>query len=370
MRFYIYFKTVNNKKAQIILPAILLIPTILLVIYLLFETTKLSVTKIREQFSLDTAAFVELTSASVYLNATAYVNGAFPFRLFRENLAVDNLQVQPNEDAENAKPISLFELFYKAGAFPAMDVNNDYNTEPKDNDTTWELHYYTEPYDPEDSFGGKEETENPRANWNTENPTADEDKVYDIMFRHYAKTHIMPTEIEAARLYMTIYYLLDTIYENQKKVYQRLTKNGEFFRKAFYLNMSNCKMSECGKQGALQFQNYIFNTEPIYIKTVRMFYYSTGENMAFVIPLVDLNFSNGRLFQFAYLTKTARERLRKIYSGVEINQPFQAPSNYFNIGLSRFNPHVHVRAALQCPRENNNCVWPNPTPKYQVRLYP
>ena len=77
------FKMIKNKKAQIALPAILLIPTILLVIYLLLETTKLSREKIRHQFALDTAAFTELTSASNYLNATAYTNGAFPFRLFR-----------------------------------------------------------------------------------------------------------------------------------------------------------------------------------------------------------------------------------------------------------------------------------------------
>jgi len=33
---------------------------------------------------------------------------------------------------------------------------------------------------------------------------------------------------------------------------------------------------------------------------------------------------------------------------------------------------VHARIAVQCPRYNsgNNCVWPNPTPKYQTRLYP
>jgi hypothetical protein len=129
-------------------------------------------------------------------------------------------------------------------------------------------------------------------------------------------------------------------------------------------------MNECGKQGAMEFQEYIFDTDPIYIKTLRMFYHSTGENMAFVIPLADLNFADGRLFQFAYPTRATREKLRKIHGGIDITQPFDAPSNYFNMNLSKFKPRTHVRAALQCPRENNNCVWPNPTPKYQVRLYP
>ena len=81
-----FINCLKNRKAQIVLPAILLIPTILLVIYLLFETAKLSRFKIRSQFALDSAAFIELTSYSNFLNAVAYVNGAFPFRVFRENM--------------------------------------------------------------------------------------------------------------------------------------------------------------------------------------------------------------------------------------------------------------------------------------------
>jgi len=52
-----FFNCLKNRKAQIVLPAILLIPTILLVIYLLFETAKLSRFKIRNQFALDSAAY-------------------------------------------------------------------------------------------------------------------------------------------------------------------------------------------------------------------------------------------------------------------------------------------------------------------------
>ena len=92
-----FFKPIKNKKAQIVLPAVLLIPTILLVIYLLFETTKVSKEKIRHQFALDTSSFVEMTSLSQYLNATAYVNGAFPFRLFRDFFEANNPQLLPDE---------------------------------------------------------------------------------------------------------------------------------------------------------------------------------------------------------------------------------------------------------------------------------
>ena len=124
------FYSIKNKRAQIVLPAILLIPTILLVIYLLFETAKLSREKIRHQFALDTAAFTELTSASQYLNATAYLNGAFPFRIFRENLAPEE-PAFPLKGQENKVLVSTHILT----EFEDIDTQTSlYRPETKDGD--------------------------------------------------------------------------------------------------------------------------------------------------------------------------------------------------------------------------------------------
>lgn len=350
-----YFNMVGNKKAQIVLPAILLIPTILLVIYLLFETTKISREKIRHQFALDTSAFVELTSTSHYLNATAYVNGAFPFRLFRENFEAQKQDIVADTENGGSGPnVSIFDIFYRGGAFPAMP---DYFSSPKETDVEWQLRY----------------DDNGRPGWNTENPKVEADKFYPITSQEIAKNYKAEWNLDSVKLYLMIYYFLSQIYEDQKKVYDRLTQEGEFFRKGYYFNVGDsCKQSECGREGAKEFKGFTARTEPIYIQKIGIFYKDPGDGGVKEIKL-DMqkdNLFDGKLFQFAYVSRGYREKLKKLYTGIEITQPFKAPSNYFNVGLAKYKPRTHVRVALQCTREDNNCVWPNPTPKYQVRLYP
>ncbi|MDR1684072.1 MAG: hypothetical protein LBR90_01235 [Elusimicrobiota bacterium] len=362
------FNPVLNKRAQILMPALLLIPTFLLVIYLLFETAKLSREKIRHQFALDTAAFVELTSASNFLNATAYTNGAFPFRLFRENFEVENKiyevdeTVEPEEGEQpNREKVSIFDVYYSAGAFPGM---SDPMSSPREEDVEWQLRYYG----------------NSRPGWNQEEPEIREDQTYDLMSAELAKTHMVGPQLdsEALQLYIFMYFLLHQIYENQKAVYLRIVSDGEFFRKGYYLNVGNCSMSECGREGALEFQKYVMQTTPVFIRKIGLPFkhYSEEGSLSYrEVTRVDLDLEeedvlDGRLFQFAFLTRETRDKLRELYTGIDINQQFKAPSNYFNINLARFNPHTHVRVALQCTKEANNCVWPNPTPKYQVRIFP
>lgn len=355
------FNQVRNRKAQIVLPAILLIPTILLVIYLLFETAKLSREKIRHQFALDTAAFTELTSASQYLNATAYVNGAFPYRLFTDTL-------KPGEPAfplrgEKEKKLTLYELFYRGGGFPALGDDGDWTSEPKDSDTEWELKFYTE--------GSPE-----RSTWNNPYPArVDQETFYPIMSKEYANAYEIGWNPEAIKMYVLMYYLLGQIYEGQKTAYLRLSQEGTFFRKGYYLNAGDCRMSECGREGAGNFKGYIAQTDPVYIKKIK-FYFTETENDAPAEPLeilLDLekeDMFDGKLFQYAYVGRGYASKLKRLYKGIDITQSFKAPSNYFNVNLEKFRPRNHVRVALQCTKEDNNCVWPNPTPKYQVRIFP
>jgi len=355
------FNPVRNKRAQIVIPAVLLVPTILLVIYLLFETTKLSREKIMHQFATDASAFVELTSTSNFLNATAYTNGAFPFRLFRENFDVTNktikldTKVNPNP-MQNEGDKSIFEFFYMAGAFPALGMDQ-ITSVPKDTDITWEIRYF----------------ENTRPGWNTDSPPKpDETKFYPITSEEIAEYYNANWHLDSIKLYLFMYYLLSQIYENQKKVYERITSEGEFFRKGYYLNTGNCRLSECGREGAREFKKYFLETEPVYIQRVVTFYKDPvdGQKKSIKLDLKADNIFDGKLYQFAYLSKPSKERARKLYTGIEIKQSFEAPSNYFRVGLKRYNPHTHVRVAMQCTKESNNCVWPNPTPKYQVRIYP
>lgn len=349
------FSHIKNKKAQIVLPAVLLIPTILLVIYLLFETTKVSKEKIRHQFALDTSSFVEMTSLSNYLNATAYVNGAFPFRLFRDFFEANNPKLEPDPNYDSAttlKPISYYDYYYQAGAFPAM---SDYNSSPKPTDTKWDLHYY----------------QDTRKEWEKDFPKVDEDKFYPINSEKIAETHQAYWDMEILSLYFMVYYYLGNIYEDQKKVYERLVKDNEFFRKGYFYNTGNCSLSECGREGAQVIKNYFIKTEPLYISKVNVFYKSDRNTAQKIeLDLKEKKIMGGQLFQLAHLAKGSKEKLRSLYKGVDITQRFTLSKNYFNVNLMRYNPRVHTKIALQCTNESNNCVWPAPTSKYQVRLFP
>jgi hypothetical protein len=358
-------KTLNpfsDKRAQIVIPAVLLIPTIMLAIYLLFETAKLSREKIRHQFANDTSAFAELTSTSNFLNAVAYTNGAFPFRLFRENFSATKKELEVDcrvgglcVGGNKPDNESVFNFFYQAGAFPAMP---DVTSSPKDTDTEWELKYYPDT----------------RSGWNEENPSIDNDpeEGWPIMSKEIAESHLVHFNMEAIRLYLFMYYLLSQIYENQKKVYDRITEGGEFYRKGYYLNTGNCRLSECGREGAREFKGFMMDMKSVYVKKVKIFYKNDDASDVgeFSLDLAKENLFGGRLYQFSYLERGSKDKLKKFYTGIDINQTFTPPSNYFNISLLKYKPHTHVRAALQCTKESNNCVWPNPTPKYQVRLFP
>ena len=73
-----------RRAGQLLIPALFVVPSLLLFVYLLFETTKVSREKIRQQFAVDSAAFIQMGDYTNLFNRTAYVNGAFPYRIFKE----------------------------------------------------------------------------------------------------------------------------------------------------------------------------------------------------------------------------------------------------------------------------------------------
>ena len=375
MKFFNCFK---NKKAQIVLPAILLIPTILLVIYLLFETAKLSRFKIRSQFALDSAAFIELTTYSNFLNAVAYVNGAFPFRVFRENMTYEIPLEEDDESSGYDEKISYYNLFYNAGAFPAM---GEMNSNPKDDAGRWELKYKEGAEEKQDLEEGKGR---PKS-WNTDSPQVDDNIAYGINSKEYV-THYKYTFksgdgeedkengiFAPLTLYIAVYKMFENIFENQKRVYERLTAGGEFFRKSYYYNSSSCKMSQCGKEGVRILQNYKLGFETVRLHKMNWFWRNDNETDASKLILksdIPKHQKFMPLYQFSYLDKNTRGKLKKMYTGIDIREPIVPPDNYFRVNVKKYAKKLHVRAALRCTNESNNCVWPNPTPKYQVRLYP
>ncbi|MDE2238142.1 MAG: hypothetical protein KGK30_09650, partial [Elusimicrobia bacterium] len=106
------------------LPALFLLPTLFLFVFLIFETAKLSRAKIRHQFAVDAAAFVEMTNYSDFLNRSAYVNGAFPMRIFWEGFhdgpGIDCQGRDPcPKPPITRNPAPINEILYADGVYPA-----------------------------------------------------------------------------------------------------------------------------------------------------------------------------------------------------------------------------------------------------------
>ena len=152
------------------------------------------------------------------------------------------------------------------------------------------------------------------------------------------------------------------------------------FREGYYLNVPGCERSECARQSAAQISRFLsYPTQPFELTNIR--FYLANKSTGFWgdshtgTTDVDLNapelLSGEKLYQFAYLTPAARSRLKTVARGVNLKQSFTLPRNFFNVNLEqKYKPYVRNQIVLSCPRSNNNCVWPNPIPKYTIKLNP
>lgn len=382
MNIYYLNRKWRERKAQVLLPAVLLAPIFALVVYLLFETAKVSMAKIRNQFALDNAAYSQVSSVSTYLNSVAMVNGPLPYRVM-QYMADDAHKIRPKDSKRSVLPdITVFDLFYKGGGVPAIGPNYDDNAgtnkPPAAESTNWGLKYF-------EKVGEHTDPKFSRAVWEKENPKPLEEPLpltskklaEDYLF--YADPNDMDNSpaMQALSFYLETYMRVGSIYRSQDYAYKELSKNEVVFREGYSFNVSSCKRSECWRQSAAQLRKYLgIQTKPMTIKDV-MFYvsqYSVAHgwhNGALGVDFpVEANMKEP-LFQFAYLDQASRSKLKTLGRGVLLKQSFSLPRNIFNINLEqKYKPFVRNRVKLTCPRGNNNCVWPNPLPKYNVRLEP
>ncbi len=360
--------TLKNKRAQILLPSVLLAPIFILVIYLLFETAKVSMTKIRQQFALDNAAYSQMTSASSYLNAVAMSNGPLAYRVV--SYYAEKTPKLIAKEGTGLPEIVIFEMFYKAGAVPVINTADQETGEnakpPKPESDDWGIKYYP----------------NTRPSWEKEtpgNPPEEEGEVVmtskDLADKYHFSTHLIAVPVIVQ--YLSTYAQLGTIYDSQEYVYKELTKNAKTFREVYYANVSDCKLSQCASESARTINRFTVQTKKMELDKMR-FYVSdsdgpgTPHGGAHSVSIGAVETLNGsKLFQFAYLDPSSRGRLRNMGQGILLKQRFKLPKNNFNINLeNKYKPYVRTRVSVTCPRSNNNCVWPNPLPKYSVTLDP
>ena len=361
----------KERKAQILLPSVLLAPIFILLIYLLFETAKVSMTKVRNQFALDNAAYSQMSSASTYLNAMAMLNGPLAHRVM---LDFSNQTLRPSRDKSPAN-VTIFDLFYKGGGVPTIgpDYENGLSPQPPAESNNWGINYYSGDWLDED--GGD------RSAWMKENPpTVEDNAVIPVMSKKLTNEVFFQADHDgpasgAIVSYLETYVRLNSIYKSQDYVYKEVSKNAVMFREAYFLNVNDCKRSDCARQSASQIRQFLnLQTKPFELNKVRFYVSEAGQG--FHVRSYPIEFDSQaqigeKLFQFAYLTPTSRSKLKSLSHGVLLKQTFKLPRNHFHINLTqKYKPYGRNRIVLSCPHNGNNCVWPDPLPKYSITLEP
>jgi len=365
----------KDRKAQILLPSVLLAPIFILVIYLLFEMVKVSVTKIREQFALDNAAYSQISAASTYLNAVAMTNGPLPYRVM---LFYDNKKITATNTAiQKGMPpqISVFDIFYKGGAVPAIgpDYESGLNPPPAPESNDWGVQYYEGQMLNANASRKDWQKEQPNINISGDDPlpVISEELVKNYHFSQ--RQAALPAIVDYLQTYLTV----GDIYGAQRYSFEQVSKNAIMYREAYFLNVRNCKRADCARQSASKIRQFInLQTVPVELNKIMVYMAdSDGSNSAhggaLALPLEAKDWGGKPLFQFAYVAPSSRTKLRTLSRGVMLKQNYKLPANHFNINLEqKYKPYVRNEVVLSCPRNNNNCVWPNPLPKYSVTLNP
>ncbi len=368
------------RRGQILIPSLLIIPSLMLFIYLIFETTKLSREKIRQQFALDSAAFIQMGDYTNILNRTAYVNGAFPYRIFKEAYDCMSGCSSGTEDncmkkTDDSGTVCTYAMLYDAGAIPKYSGDEEYKEAVSlDNKSKWEIAYK----DP------------PRTAIN-HNPPQVDDTIMLITSDQGIKIYIFwDPAISIYKFYAQVYTMLGLVEESQMTVFERLTENFNFFRKSYYLNANTQECVDnpnvCGDDGIKSPGGFSNNR---FTRGHSMFMWYAKEIIFHAkvpqsgLPPYFLGKTNPPLqmpapglFQLATFSDSS---MKTVGNGYHAYQGWDVPSNYFGVDFKSKvfcqetgRPCVHALVASQCPQLNsgNNCVWPDPTPKYQTRLYP
>lgn len=381
-------RMLRARRAQLLLPAVLLLPLFVLVIYLLAEVTKVSIAKVRHQFALDNAAYTQMSTVSVFLNAVGMLNGPFPYRVMR-TYNEPLVHVDVGEETYRGRSlnkegaITMFDLFFQAGAVPTVAPDYEWgnNKPPKPESTDWGVHYVkglpaTDEY-PQKQPDGIDDYD--RSGWEKETPDALKAPVV-LMNKELVEKHYVDSKqvaIPAIQAYFNTYVQIGDTFNLQKHIYNSLIKNAGIFREGYFLNVDDCKKGECARQSASRLARFLSIPTKRYETDAVVFYisassgFSGGSGGAIEIELKTTDLNIDPVFLFAYVEPTGRTRLRALKRGIALKQNFPLPKNHFNINLEvKYKPYVANTVVLSCPRKNNNCVWPNPLPKYNVILRP
>jgi len=377
-------RKLTEKKAQILLPSVLLVPLFILVVYLLFDLTNLSISKNQHQFALDNSAYAQMSSLSSYLNAMAMINGPVLYRVMYTYQDEKLPLVPAFKDKGYPEEASVFDLFYQGGAFPSIgpDHVKGLNGKPAAESLDWDLKYSQTPYrykNTRNDSGDPPPLEyDGRAGWMQPQPKK-RNQVEAIMNWDIVQRYQWTTEIILKYFieYLKWPFYQGDIYRNQTYMFSQTTKNAYMFREGYAINVTDCKPANCAKQSAQVLSRYLqLKILPFELEAVKFFsqdYATNGTtDVGNVMDLTSEKMGMGRdVFMFSYADPGTLSRLRVLERGVVLKQPFKTPANNFGKNLDqKYKPFTRVKVGIACPRKGNNCIWPNPLPKYNIILRP
>ncbi len=362
----------KSRAGQIVIPAMLLFPTLFLFVYLIYETAKLSREKIKHQFAMDAAAFVEATNYSDFLNRTAYVNGAFPMRIFEQGY--DDFPAECEGKVEHCDKITYAEILYANGVFPR---SNSGKKEFTGSDDKWDI-----------AYGGT------GIGKNSSSPVLQDPVILFTMDNANKFWHPWDLATEVYKLYVQVFSLLGSVEDAQWQVLKRLTKdsNHSFLQKSYWLNTGD--PASYGAALAQSFDAALGSFDTTAHCARKLIYHGnrhlggTGIQQYRVFgtdPPADLPDSpgctGGGLFQMQTVKDSSINALSKPggteYPGLSLTLAWQIPGkNYFNVDFANrpqdFKngvPELHTTVSVGANNPNAK-VWPFPTPKFQVRQFP
>ncbi|MDE2314650.1 MAG: hypothetical protein KGL04_10815 [Elusimicrobia bacterium] len=418
-----------GRRGQILIPALFIFPSLMLFVWLIYETAKLSQEKIRHQFAIDAAAFVEMTNYSDFLNRSAYVNGAFPMRIFQEVFQdqpvdcggrTDAVCGGPGASCPGASP--WYDVLYQEGIFPRSlhESGGSSSMDPTCHPTAQETSDYSHDEGTWDiGYGGIGTVKNKVWDPDIPGPTPDvnsggsppppwsQDTL--VLFRLRAASYwdVQYSDFSTIYgLYTQVYQLLGSVEGAQYSVLQRLASNHDFLAKSYWLNAGGPDalnesqlLSTSFNQYAGSFLNAVhFECAPKVGYCGNAFQHELIGSMPMPecsSPPMSMpsNVPNcNGLFQLVTVDPQELESMddrnplgQADGGGWPVTVHWQPPTNYFNVNFDQIMgpglPEVHSRIALwmgmtgggsDCTGETDGSasVWPCPTPHFQTREYP
>lgn len=364
----------RSERGQLLIPAMFVFPTLFLFVFLIKETAQLSTEKIRHQFAMDAAVFVEMANYSDFLNRTAYVNGAFPMRIFEEGYVDFPAEC---EGKSNCSKTTYDDVLFDAGVFPRSPDKMKY----ADNSYWGPLGSWPIAYG-----GAVGELKNASP---PDMPLVL--KIFDLDFadRYW---HSKDLADEIYKLYVQIYGLLGSVEDSQLSVLKKLSSNYEFLHKSYQLNTGDATAGADADTLAASFrqempdftnssvaraycQEKVYYCGNVHTGSLTQPYHPecTTPDTGVVITPTSAGCSAG-LFQIMYVEQSA---IAKVRSGLPLTMSWAIPEkNYWNVNFASLlsgNPNggrLHTTISLKGDPANQPAVWPNPTPRFQVRQFP